>query len=58
LHDGRVPDALDEITWPRATDRLLLRRATAEDVGPSRVTRELDTVSRPAILADEWRRDR
>ena len=40
-----MPDALDEITWPRTTERLLLRRATAEDVEPIRAIRELDTVS-------------
>ena len=40
-----MPNRLDEITWPCRTERLLLRRATAADIGTIGAIRAIDGVS-------------
>ena len=45
LQNGRVSNPLDAITWPRRTDRLILRRTTAGDVDRIGDIRAIDGVS-------------
>jgi RimJ/RimL family protein N-acetyltransferase len=57
LQNGRVSNPLDAITWPRRTDRLLLRRATGDDVGRIGEIRAFDGVS-DWLTVDATDRDR
>jgi RimJ/RimL family protein N-acetyltransferase len=45
LQNGRVSNPLDAISWPQRTDRLLLRRATVDDVDRIGEIRAIDGVS-------------